>query len=183
MPINSKKKGSKNERKVSALFTEWTGYAFARTPASGGLRWKANQAIIGDLVCTDQDHAPRFPFTVECKSYREVNFEHLISSNERIKILQFWDQAVADSERAEKIPILMVRYNGMERDLHYLFLPTKFFDLIKREIGDQFGYLKYTGSVNFTIMSSKDFFTANYRSVRIQAKHFLSWKKSLTSGV
>jgi Holliday junction resolvase len=170
--INSKRKGSKNERKVSSLYQTWTGFNFARTPASGGLRWKANQSIVGDIVCTDESHAHRFPFTIEAKSYREINFEHLISSNERVKILQFWDQAVGDAQRVDKIPILMVRYNQMERDLHYLFLPTKFFDLIKNEIGDQYGYLKYTGSVNFTILSSKDFFASDYNTVRIIAKKF-----------
>ena len=177
MPINSRRKGGRNERKVSALFQEWTGFDFAKTPASGGLRWKANQSIVGDIVCTDETHAYKFLFTVEAKSYREINFEHLISSNNKIKILEFWAQAVGDSLRVNKIPILMVRYNQMERDLHYLFLPTKFFDLVKGDIGEQYGYLKYTGIVNFTILSSKDFFASNYNTVRIKAKRFLAWKK------
>lgn len=177
--VNSKAKGSKNERKVSVLFQDWTGYAFARTPASGGLRWKANQSIVGDIVCTDETHAHKFLFTVEAKSYKEINFEHLISSNTRVKILEFWAQAVGDSQRVNKIPILMVRYNQMERDLHYLFLPTAFFNLIKEDIGDNHGYLKYTGTVNFTILSSKDFFLADYHTVRIKAKNFLSWNKQI----
>jgi Holliday junction resolvase len=172
--INSKQKGSKNERRIAKLFEVWTGYAFARTPQSGGLQWKANQSIVGDLVCTDESHARQFLFTVEAKSYREINFEHLISSNTRVKLLEFWDQAKRDSEKVDKIPLLFVRYNQMERDLHYLFMPTKFFTQISHLIGDKYGYFKYVGSTTFTVLSSKDFFVADYNLVRKLAKSYLN---------
>lgn len=174
MPINSRKKGAKNERKITALYKTWTGYDFARTPASGGLRWKHNQNIVGDLVCTDERHSPKFPFTVEAKSYREINFEHLISTNAKIKILEFWDQATTDASRANKIPILMMRYNGMENDLHYLCLPWKFFDTIKTEITFNYGYLKYMGLEEaFVILSSKDFFATDYDTIRILGRNYI----------
>ena len=32
MGVNSRNKGSKNERGVAKLMQEWTGYEFARTP-------------------------------------------------------------------------------------------------------------------------------------------------------
>lgn len=34
--INSRAKGSKNERELAKLFKDWTGKEFARTPSSGG---------------------------------------------------------------------------------------------------------------------------------------------------
>ena len=37
--INSKKKGSRNERQLSKIFEKWTNLTFSRTPSSGGLRW------------------------------------------------------------------------------------------------------------------------------------------------
>lgn len=174
MPINSRRKGAKNERKITNLFKDWTGYVFDRTPASGGLRWKHNQSIVGDLICSDERHAFKFPFTIEAKSYREINFEHLISSNSKIKILEFWDQATEDAERVNKIPMLMMRYNGMESDFHYLCLPWKFFDLIKTEISFKYGYLKYMGTEDaFVIMASKDLFNTDYDTIRILGRKFI----------
>lgn len=174
MAINSRKKGARNERKITALFKDWTGYDFARTPASGGLRWKHNESIIGDLVCSDQRHSPKFPFTIEAKSYSDINFEHLISQNSKVKILDFWSQACNDAERAKKIPLLMMRYNQMERDLHYLCMPWKFFDLAKGDFKFNYGYLKYMGvEVAFVMMSSKDFFDSDYETIRLLGRKFL----------
>ena len=49
--INSRKKGSKNERFLTKLFEQWTGVEFSRVPASGGLRWKGmSEIIVGDIV-------------------------------------------------------------------------------------------------------------------------------------
>lgn len=174
MPINSRKKGARNERKITNLFKNWTGYDFARTPASGGLRWKHNQSIVGDLICTDERHAPKFPFTIEAKSYKDINFEHLISHNSKIKILEFWAQAQRDSERVHKIPMLLMRYNDMERDLHFLCIPWKFFDIIKKEISFNYGYLKYMGLEEaFVILSSKDLFATDYETIRILGRKFI----------
>jgi hypothetical protein len=169
--VNSRNKGSKNERKITALFKDWTGHDFTRTPASGGLRWAKNNSIIGDITCSDESHKDRFPFTIECKSYREINFEHLLSANTNIKILEFWSQAMKDALRAEKCPILMVRYNGMPSDMHYLFLPLRFFSSIEDDMDFEFGYLKFIGdAIGFAILSSRDFFKTDYKSIAKAAR-------------
>lgn len=111
--INSKKKGSRFERVVCKAFTEWSGYEFSRTPQSGGLRWKKADNISSDVVCTDPIHNSKCPFSIECKNHQSINFEHPLLGNKNCKIKDFWDQATNDANRANKVPLLIIRYNSM----------------------------------------------------------------------
>lgn len=110
---NSKRKGSKFELKVSKWFTQWTGYTFNRTPQSGA--WHSNKDAASDITCVDEKHAHRCKISVECKSYKDIRFEHLLLSNQRkkCKILDFWNQALEDARRSKRVPILCMRYNSM----------------------------------------------------------------------
>jgi len=121
--INSKVKGSRNERNLSKLFQEWTGREFARTPSSGGLRWSNTNDTVGDIICSDKTHSRYFKFVIEAKSYKDINFEQLLLPNKNKKILEFWGQVLEDAERAgDKIPLLFMRYNGMPKDLHFVVM-------------------------------------------------------------
>lgn len=113
--VNSKQKGSRFERSICKFFTSWTGYEFNRVPASGGLRWKNAENITSDVSCTDKSHSRKFRFSIECKSYKELNFEHILLEKKSCKILHFWDQACKDAKRAGKLPILIMKYNGMTK--------------------------------------------------------------------
>ena len=115
MAVNSKQKGGRFERTICKWFTNWTGYEFNRVPASGGLRWKNAENITSDVACTDQDHSREFNFSIECKSYKELNFEHILLEKKSCKILSFWEQARRDAERAKKLPMLIMKYNGMTK--------------------------------------------------------------------
>ena len=79
--VNSKQKGSRFERSICKFFQDWTGYEFSRVPASGGLRWKKTDNITSDITCSDPKHSRRFSLSVECKSYQEIKFEHLLLGN------------------------------------------------------------------------------------------------------
>lgn len=171
--INSRRKGSKSERSVSKLFQEWTGYEFARTPSSGGLQWKNRSSISGDIVCTDALHAPRFRFSVETKFHKEINFEHLIMGIKKGDIKDFWGQAQRDGERSGKIPMLMMRYNRMPKDMHFLCLPQTFFITIKHLLVFEHEYLIYSGFDRIVIMNSLDFFKSNYKAIHKLAKAYL----------
>lgn len=127
---NGKKKGSKNERELSKWWQLWTGMEFTRVPASGGLRWKKTDNISGDIVCADPRGIRKFPFTVEAKSYKDINFEHLLLDNKNIKVLQFWEQACEDAQRAGKEPLLFMRYNGMPKSVWYVIMNLKTFNLL-----------------------------------------------------
>lgn len=116
MRKNSKSKGNRFERSVCKAFQNWSGYEFSRTPASGGLRWKKADNISSDVVCSDPKHAKRFSLSIECKSYHDIKFEHLLLGMKSCKIDSFWNQANRDAERAKKIPVLIMRYNSMPKD-------------------------------------------------------------------
>lgn len=114
--INSKKKGSRFERVICKVFTQWTGYEFQRVPQSGGLRWKKADNITSDVTCTDPKHSRRCLLSIECKSYQDIRFEHILLENKSCKILSFWEQASGDAERANKFPMLVMHYNGMPKE-------------------------------------------------------------------
>lgn len=78
MRKNSRNKGSRFERTIAKAWESWTGYKFSRTPGSGG--WAKAKDAMGDLVCTDEKHSRRFPFSIECKTIR------ILSSN-----IYYWD--------------------------------------------------------------------------------------------
>ena len=108
---NSKRKGNKFELKVSKWFTKWTSYKFGRTPYSGANH--QSRDLASDIMCQDERHAHRCKISVECKNYKEIKFEHLLLGNKGCDILKFWEQASKDAKRANKVPILCMRYNSM----------------------------------------------------------------------
>lgn len=122
MAVNSKSKGGRFERTISKWFTEWTGYEFNRVPASGGLRWKDAENISSDVACTDKKHSRKFRFSIECKSYQDLNFEHILLEKKSCKILKFWKQARTDADRAKKFPMLIMKYNGMSKGEAFVIL-------------------------------------------------------------
>lgn len=167
---NSKTKGSKNERGVSKLFTTWTGYSFARTPQSGGLHWK-KQNTIGDIVCIDEKHGKRFPFSIECKFHSEIVFSYLIddtAGKKSKKILHFWDQASGDASVVNKVPLLFFRRNLMKQGTHFVGMPMVFFNLLMVS-GDiplpSLGVLQYSSpTYQIAFMNSEDFFKIDYKT-------------------
>lgn len=111
--INSRKKGARGEKKAISVLQTWTNLEFARVPASGGLRWKKADNISGDITCTDSLH--RFDFSIEVKNYKDINFEHLLMPQVGSQILkEFWPQCKTDADRGKKLPLLLMRYDGMK---------------------------------------------------------------------
>lgn len=117
--MNSKNKGNRFERSVSKFLTDWTGYKFERNRAGSG-SWWSNKDAGADITCTDQKHAHRCRISVECKSYKDIRFEHILLGNKKCDILRFWEQAKGDAERTNKVPILCMRYNSMPKDEFFM---------------------------------------------------------------
>lgn len=175
--INAKRKGAKNERHIADLFKKWTGYDFARTPSSGGLRWQRKNDTVGDIVCTDDKHVRRFPFSVEAKFHKDLEFRQLIGE-QKSEVILFWEQAANDGLRVGRTPILMMRYNQMKKGVHYLAMPTHLYSDIKLTIkqfdpGGSHGLLIFSGrGHNFVIMDSRDLFSMPYEEIRLITKAY-----------
>jgi Holliday junction resolvase len=177
--INSKQKGSKNERELCKLMQQWTGYDFARVPSSGGLRWKDTDNTVGDLICTDKLHGRRFRFAIETKFYKDINFEHLILGNKTTKINQFWEQATEDGKRAKKEPILFMRYNGMPKQTWFVMVDFGFFEvMLEQQIECNYDFFKVVSPYGAAriIMNSNDFIELDYNTLHKQTKQWLKKK-------
>lgn len=114
--INSKKKGNANELECAKFLKEWTGLEFNRVPQSGGLRWKNSEGVTGDLVCEDRS----FPFSVETKHYKKIVFKPILPSSSFV--FKVWNQAQQDAERANKLPLVILRQNGMPKGEYVIYL-------------------------------------------------------------
>jgi hypothetical protein len=124
--INSKVKGNRNELKTAQLLMEWTGHEFARVPRSGGLRWRNRMDICGDVINVDPDF--EFIFSVETKHVKHLGIRigvpHLRDNS---VVFKYWNQCKRDAEASGKIPMLIIRQNGMPESVYYVFLEMSFF--------------------------------------------------------
>lgn len=180
---NSRNKGNKNEREVAKLWNAWTGKEFTRIPSSGGLRWNRTHNTTGDLICADEKHSRYFTFSIECKFHKEINFQHLILPNKSVKIIEFWNQAVEDSERAKRIPILFMRYNGMPANFHFVVLSEGYYNAILSKRLPTHRLMKLYGmpeaASDFVILASDDLFQLDYTELHKINKRWL--KKTFTA--
>jgi hypothetical protein len=125
----AKIKGCTYERETAKAFTKWWKEGnlegeFYKTPASGGLRWKARSDVIGDLCAPEG-----FLATVECKNCESWDYRELFGATEAssatlIKVGpnkgrpnspthlgEFWFQACDEGQRAKKVPLLIFTKN------------------------------------------------------------------------
>ena len=123
---NSKRKGNKFEREVAKWLTSWTGFKFQRTPYSGANHMSRDLA--SDIMCADERHAHRCRISVECKSYRDIRFEHILLGTKGSEIEKFWRQAERDAIRSKKVPMLIMRYNSMPKEEFFLVVDSDLAD-------------------------------------------------------
>jgi len=174
MAINSRNKGNKNERIAAGLVSTWTGRKFERTPSSGGLQWKASFSK-GDIVCTVEGHL--CPFCFEIKAHKEINFSHLLVPKiKNIKILEFWEQCLRDARKCNKVPILMMRYNGMPKEYFFLAMPLDFANLLGIHKHNDSYLTIQKNQFNLLVMGSDYLFKLRYKEVRKLAKIYLNGK-------
>lgn len=181
--INSRKKGNKTERVVAELLGSWANKKFSRTPSSGGLNWKSSQTK-GDIVCTEEGHY--FPFCIEVKNYRGINFEHPLYLK-KPKIVEFWEQASTDAAKCNKIPLLFMRYNGLPKNLFFVLVPFSFISFLN-SITDKIGgftsaefkkaYLIKTPELDeLILMTTEEFLKIPYKNIRKPLRKWLRKKE------
>lgn len=172
--MNSKAKGNKWERAVANWLTTWSGYKFERNRAGSG-SWWTNKDSVSDITCTDERHAHRCKISVECKSYKDIRFEHVLLGNKTCDILDFWKQATKDAKRAGKVPILCMRYNSMPRNEFFFVISAEMAIPFYRMMGETYMTLniKGTGEVLMVFMASKVLELVDYKDVHKEAKNLL----------
>lgn len=178
--MSSRSKGNRNERRAAELLQKWTRRKFARTPSSGGLSWKTTNTK-GDVVCIKEGHY--FPFCVEVKAHKEINFSHLLYDVDS-KIMEFWKQCVEDAKRAKKVPMLLMRYDRLPSDLFFMGIPTDLYILLMAT-GDDIAHINrvitYTNNKvklpAVTFVSSRAFFNGDYKSIRKKALTYIKSQK------
>jgi Holliday junction resolvase len=116
--INSKVKGSTNERACAKSLQQWTGYKFVRVPGSGSLRWRDSTNVAADLICDEP--GIDFQYTIETKHLAKITIKLTLSSASHI--FKMYNQVMADARRAAKVPIALLRSNGMDKGEYYLIL-------------------------------------------------------------
>lgn len=125
--MNSKRKGNKFERVISKWLSEWSGFKFERNRLGSG-SWHSNRDAGADITCTDPRHAHRCRLSIECKSYRDIRFEHTLLGTKGSEIEKFWNQAVTDAKRTGKVPMLIMRYNSMPKEEFFLVVDSDLAD-------------------------------------------------------
>lgn len=179
MAINSRKKGAKNEREIAKTLELWSGKKFAKTPASGGLNWKTSN-VAGDVVCVTEGHY--FPFCIEGKSYLKIDFSHLLTPGiKNVDILGFWEQAKRDATKANKIPILLIRYNGLPKHFWFLAIEESYYIQLpateRNLITTKLTYSDETTNTKLVITRSTEFFKTNYKEIKAHAKKFIKKRR------
>lgn len=153
MSVNSKNKGSKAERELAKVWEKWTGYKFSRTPMSGG--WAKSIESFGDLTCTDPKHSSKFPFSVECKSYKGITFNDILKGT-KSEIIKFWKQATYDATRCRKQPLLFMRENGMAKQTYFMVCDHTIGKLILNQLPNVNVFLISCDVGILTVFNSQD---------------------------
>jgi len=120
--VNGKAKGSTFERRVAKYLTTWLTEhnidgEFTRVPSSGGLRWKQNDSVVGDITLSSPTHETLCTF--ECKNQEKWSLwklfgYHTVPANPKgpSTLQGFWGQACSDAARTEtKFPTLIMTKN------------------------------------------------------------------------
>lgn len=127
---NSKKKGNGFEGHIGKVLAEHLSpLKFRRSQSSGAILGGENARFleqfsndakclfVGDVVPTNEadvfrDEGWKFKFTLECKFYKSCdNLEHLFHNT---KLKGWMEQAITDSKKVDKKPLLIFKFNRTE---------------------------------------------------------------------
>jgi Holliday junction resolvase len=119
MGVNGKQKGNAYERQVvNAFKVLFEDEGFLRNWSSGSIFGGQNRSrikgvdtdfsekVVGDIIVPE-----KFPFTIECKSYKDLDFHNIINGS--CKKLDEWiEQAEGDAEVGDTYMLLVVKINN-----------------------------------------------------------------------
>ena len=133
-PGGGKSKGSAFERTICRSLTQWISgeekpELFWRTAGSGAaatvdMRKGKKASMHGDIMSIDPLSAWLTDvFYIECKSYKKLDILSLFVK--KGTLYQFWQKLDEESKKAEKIPMLIFKWNASQV---YLAMPAAMLD-------------------------------------------------------
>lgn len=153
------------------VLKKWT-HKKMKSSSQSGMPGYNHDPHKGDILCDTEGHF--FPFTVEVKFYKDINFCQLLQPNlKNMLILEFWDQVSGDARICKKVPMLMMRFNGLPKDFFFVVVTQDFADAMIHSglFADDLRYLLYSNiEENLVILPSHQFFSANYKKTKLLAK-------------
>lgn len=176
MASTGTEKGNRGQRKAVGVLVKWARKRFKSSSQFGGGGYNLDPHK-GDILCDTEGHY--FPFCVEVKNYRDINFcQLLVPGLKGIKILEFWDQCLGDAKRNKKVPMLMMRFDNLPADFFFVVLTQEYAKLLHTEglLPEGFRSLRYHNYKNgraLMIFDSYQFFKSNYKEVKAYTKKYL----------
>lgn len=126
MASKGTQKGNRGQRKAIQCLKKWARKKFKSTSQSGMPGYN-HDPHKGDILCDTEGFY--FPFSIEVKNYREIDFSHLLVPGiKNILILDFWKQCLFDANSQKKIPMLMMRYDRLPSDFFFIVVDYQFFE-------------------------------------------------------
>lgn len=113
MAVNGRRKGAAFERTVAKLICETYGVERKhcyRTPLSGG-HIHASKKDPGDLVISSRLRKMGFKYSVECKFYRRLDWNMLMTRRKKKSHWTTWWAQACKASSDKNPPLLVVREN------------------------------------------------------------------------
>lgn len=108
-----KRKGNTYERDIAKVLSKAFGVHFNRVPTSGALYTTGRlKQLVGDVITEELD----FPFSIECKSYKDWHIEDLMF-NKKSNLHKFIAQCEKESVAKNGFFMLFVKKNGNKQML------------------------------------------------------------------
>lgn len=168
MASTATQKGNRGQLMARDVLKKWT-HKKMKSSSQSGMPGYNHDPHKGDILCDTEGHF--FPFTVEVKFYKDINFCQLLQPNlKNVLILEFWHQVAFDAHKCQKVPMLMMRFNGLPKNFFFVVVRFNFYIQIKQVIGELKTITYQDGKECLVIMDSTDLFESNYKEVKKIAK-------------
>lgn len=176
MASTATQKGNRGQRMAVDVLKKWTHKKMKSSSqfGMGGFNFDPHK---GDILCYTEGHF--FPFTVEVKFYKDINFCQLLQPNlKNVMILDFWDQVAGDAKICKKVPMLMMRFNGLPSDFFFVVIETDFWEKVNifhraLNIRRTITFWEMDKGLKLKLIGSDQFFKINYKEVKKVAKEHI----------
>ncbi len=162
--VNSKKKGNREELKISHELSDIFGFTFRRVPSSGAFTGGMNRnkyefteaaknTLTGDIICPEW-----FKISLEIKNYFDTPKIHNIIINGDITLDKWIEQAKADAKFVSKKWLLLFNVTEIRKSYACMDRDTLYQDIEKYSLKTPDKFIIY----NSNIILSKDLFFSEY---------------------